>query len=95
MPEEDIVEAYDASDRHEELAGGKKHRKSSKRTRGRKVHHKRSMKKRSTKKHGHKKHGHKKAPSKWIMHVKAYCKKTGKTFPEALKDPMCRKTFKH
>lgn len=37
----------------------------------------------------------KKGPSKWIMHVKAFCKKTGKTFPEALKDPMCKKTFKH
>ena len=39
----------------------------------------------------HKKGG----PSNWIKHVKAFCKKTGKTFPEALKDPMCRKSFKH
>ena len=30
----------------------------------------------------------------WIMHVKAFCKKTGKTFPEALKDPMCKKSYK-
>ena len=37
----------------------------------------------------------KRPPSKWIMHVKAFCKKTGKNFPQALKDPMCRKTFKH
>lgn len=37
----------------------------------------------------------KRPPSKWIMHVKAFCKKTGKKFPQALKDPMCRKTFKH
>ena len=37
----------------------------------------------------------KKGPSKWIMHVKAFCKRTGKTFPEALKDPMCKKSFKH
>lgn len=37
----------------------------------------------------------KRPPSKWIMHVKAFCKKTGKKFPEALKDPMCKKTFKH
>lgn len=36
----------------------------------------------------------KRPPSKWIMHVKAFCKKTGKTFPQALKDPMCKKTFK-
>ena len=94
MPEEDIVEAYDANDSQEGLAGGKKHRKSSRKTKARKVHHKKTKtKKTKTKKT--KKHGHKKAPSKWIMHVKAYCKKTGKTFPEALKDPMCRKTFKH
>ena len=67
--------------------GGKKRkpRKSRKGVKSRrKVHHKKT-----------KKRGHKKGPSKWIMHVKAYCKKTGKTFPEALKDPMCRKTFKH
>ena len=25
------------------------------------------------------------------MHVKAFCKKTGKTFPKALKDPLCKK----
>ena len=37
----------------------------------------------------------KRPPSKWIIHVKAFCKKTGKNFPQALKDPMCRKTFKH
>tara|TARA_Y100000389_G_scaffold204916_1_gene260772 strand:+ start:4881 stop:5168 length:288 start_codon:yes stop_codon:yes gene_type:complete len=36
-----------------------------------------------------------KGASKWIMHVKAYCKKTGKTFPEALKDPVCKRSFKH
>ena len=93
MPEDMLsedVEAYDSSASNEETVGGKRRRKTSRRTRGRKVHHKKSMKKRSTKKRGHKK-----GPSKWIMHVKAYCKKTGKTFPEALKDPNCRKTFKH
>tara|TARA_B110001450_G_scaffold939_2_gene1069 strand:- start:4743 stop:5045 length:303 start_codon:yes stop_codon:yes gene_type:complete len=37
----------------------------------------------------------KRPPSKWILHVKAFCKKTGKNFPQALKDPMCKKTFKH
>lgn len=36
-----------------------------------------------------------KGASKWIMHVKAFCKKTGKTFPEALKDPACKRSFKH
>jgi hypothetical protein len=85
------VEPYDSNVNNEETVGGKRRRKpSSRRTRGRKVHHKKSMKKRGTKKRGHKK-----GPSKWIMHVKAFCKKTGKTFPEALKDPMCKKSFKH
>jgi hypothetical protein len=98
------VQPYDPSDNSEESVGGKKPRKMSSKKRVRKVHHKKSMKKRNTKKHGHKKpmkkrstkkHGHKKGPSKWIMHVKAFCKKTGKTFPEALKDPMCKKSFKN
>lgn len=99
MPEDILsqdVEAFDANDEQHGLAGGKKRRKSSRRTRGRKGFHKRSMKKRKgTKRKGTKRKGHKKGPSKWIMHVKAYCRKTGKTFPEALKDPMCRKSFRH
>lgn len=93
MPEDMLsedVEAYNPGTNNEETVGGKRRRKTSRRTRGRKVHHKKSMKRRGTKKRGHKK-----GPSKWIMHVKAYCRKTGKTFPEALKDPMCKKTFKH
>lgn len=36
----------------------------------------------------------KRGTSPWIAHVKAFCKKTGKTFPEALKDPACKKSFK-
>ena len=75
------------------------------RRRGRKGSKKRGTKKRGTKKRGSKKGGSKKRGSKksgtkrkgaspWIMHVKAFCKKTGKTFPEALKDPMCGKTYK-
>ena len=36
----------------------------------------------------------KRGASPWIAHVKAFCKKTGKTFPEALKDPACKKSFK-
>tara|TARA_B100000963_G_scaffold358970_1_gene384983 strand:- start:3424 stop:3822 length:399 start_codon:yes stop_codon:yes gene_type:complete len=36
----------------------------------------------------------KKGPSRWIAHVKAFCRRTGKNFPQALKDPLCKKTFK-
>ena len=69
-----------------ELDGGKKRRKRSSK----------SKSARSTKRKGTKRKGtRKKGPSKWIMHVKAFCRKTGKNFPQALKDPMCRKTFKH
>ena len=72
-----------------EQDGGKRRRgrKGSKSRRGTK---KRGSKKRGTKKRGSKKRG----ASPWILHVKAFCKKTGKNFPQALKDPMCRKTFK-
>ncbi len=66
--------------------GGKKKRKRSSKSKGT-----RSTKKRGTKKKGTRKKG----PSKWIMHVKAFCRKTGKNFPQALKDPLCRKTFKN
>tara|TARA_Y100001980_G_C14355064_1_gene164844 strand:- start:64 stop:378 length:315 start_codon:yes stop_codon:yes gene_type:complete len=71
--------------------GGKKKRKRSSKS---KVT--RSTKKRGTKRKGTKRKGtRKKGPSKWIMHVKAFCRKTGKNFPQALKDPLCRKTFKN
>ena len=71
--------------------GGKKRRKGSSKKRGTRSTKKRVVKRKTTRKKSTKKKG----PSKWIMHVKAFCKKTGKNFPEALKDPMCRKTFKH
>jgi len=90
--ENEQVEAYNNNEVGSPV-GGKKRRKGSRRTRtkGRKGQHKKSMKRKGTKK----RKGNKKGPSKWIMHVKAFCKKTGKTFPEALKDPMCRKSFNH
>ncbi len=72
--------------------GGKKRRKGSSKKRGTRSTKKRVVKRKTTRKKSTKK---KKSPSKWIMHVKAFCKKTGKTFPEALKDPMCKRTFKH
>jgi len=73
------------------ITGGKKRRKSSSKKRGTRSTKKRVVKRKTTRKKSTKKKG----PSKWIMHVKAFCKKTGKTFPQALKDPMCKKTFKH
>lgn len=78
------------------LGGGKKRRKSRRRSRGKPRHrvtrHRGTKNKTRSKKP---KKSHRKGPSKWILHVKAFCKRTGKTFPEALKDPMCRKSFKH
>lgn len=88
------VEAYDASQSNEQTVGGNKKVKSKKRgpkkVRSKKVRSKKGGTKKQTKKRRNKK-----GPSKWIMHVKAFCKKTGKTFPEALKDPMCKKSFKN
>lgn len=83
---ENKLESENLLDKVESLTttGGKKRRKSSTKKRSRSTK-KRVVKKKSTKK---------KAPSKWIMHVKAFCKKTGKTFPKALKDPLCKKSFK-
>ena len=96
---------------NEEIVGGKKRRKGSIRRNGvhkktkRKGTKRKGTKRKGTKRKGTtrkgttikgtKRKGHKKGPSKWIMHVKAYCRKTGKTFPEALKDPMCGKSFIH
>ena len=77
--------------------GGKRHRKGRK---GRKGSGKKSQKKSrkgkkgSGKKRSAKKGSKKRGPSKWIAHVKAYCKQHNMTFPEALKDPNCGKAFR-
>lgn len=88
---ENDVEAYNNNPEVGTPFGGKKRRRGSKKRS--KKHHKKSMKRKGKGKSTKKRKGNKKGPSKWIMHVKAFCKKTGKTFPEALKDPMCGKTF--
>ena len=91
MGHNDSIETY-SSYNDNNVSGGKKRRKASSKKRGtRSTKKKRVVKRKTTRKKSTKKKG----PSKWIMHVKAFCKKTGKNFPEALKDPMCRKTFKH
>jgi len=36
----------------------------------------------------------KRPPSKWIMHVKAFCKKTGMKYPDALKSKECKAGYK-
>jgi len=78
-----------------DLVGGKRRGRKGSKKRGSKkrTSMKKGSKKRGTKERGTKKRGSK-GSSPWIMHVKAFCKKTGKTFPEALKDPMCGKTYK-
>ena len=92
MGHNDNIESY--SDYN--VLGGKKRRKGPPKKRGTRSTKKRVVKGKGTKKKGTRKTGtRKKGPSKWIMHVKAFCKKTGKNFPQALKDPLCKKTFKH
>ena len=83
------VEGYDGGKSYTAVGGKRrKGRKGSRRTK------KGDKMKKGRKGHKRTRKG-KRPPSKWIMHVKAFCKKTGKNFPQALKDPMCRKTFKH
>jgi hypothetical protein len=36
----------------------------------------------------------KRPPSNWIMHVKAFCKKTGMKYPDALKSKECKAGYK-
>ena len=80
------AEHYNNNNNDTSLGGGKKRRKSRRKTKhGGKKNKTRSKKTKKSRKKG---------PSKWISHVKAFCKRTGKTFPEALKDPMCRKSFR-
>jgi hypothetical protein len=82
------VEGY-AGTENFSLVGGKR-RKGSRRTKkdGKKM--KKGMKKGTRK--GTRKG--KRPPSKWIMHVKAFCKKTGMKYPDALKSKQCKAEYK-
>ena len=88
LAKEGGVEGYAGSENFS-LVGGKRKKKTKK---GSKMKKTRKRSRKGTRKGTRK---GKRPPSKWIMHVQAFCKKTGKNFPQALKDPMCRKTFKH
>jgi len=74
--------------------GGKRGRKGRKGSRKKSQKKSRKGKKGSGKKRSAKKGSKKRGPSKWIAHVKAYCKQHNMTFPEALKDPNCGKAFR-
>jgi len=75
------------------VTGGKRRRKGSKKKRrGSSKSSSKSSRKGSRK--GTRKGSKKRGPSKWIAHVKAYCKQHNMTFPEALKDPNCGKAFR-
>jgi len=65
---------------HKKSKGGHKKSKGGyKKTKGGKKHNKGKT---------HKKTGN------WIAHVKAYCRKTGKNFREALSDPKCKAEYR-
>lgn len=81
-------ETNDQNDQNDQNGGKRRRRRSSKRFSKRSSKRGKKVMRKKTKKRS-------KGPSKWIMHVKAFCKKTGKTFPEALKDPACKRSFKH
>ena len=76
------------------VTGGKRRRKGRKGSGKKSQKKSRKGKKGSGKKRSAKKGSKKRGPSKWIAHVKAYCKQHNMTFPEALKDPNCGKAFR-
>jgi len=79
------VEGY-AGTENFSLVGGKR-RKGSRRTK------KGDKMKKGRKGHKGTRKG-KRPPSKWIMHVKAFCKKTGMKYPDALKSKECKAEYK-
>lgn len=81
-------------DKFSNVSGGKRRRKGRKGSRKMSQKKSRKGKKGSGKKRSAKKGSKKRGPSKWIAHVKAYCKQHNMTFPEALKDPNCGKAFR-
>lgn len=88
----DNVAAYDG--KVETTVGGRRGRRRGSKRRGSKRVTRKGRKgsRKAPKRKGTKK---KRGQSPWIKHVLAFCKKTGKSFPEALADPMCKKTYKH
>ena len=80
-----------------DLTGGKRRKKGSKKKRKSSSKSSSNSSRKSSRKGSRKgsiKGSKKRGPSKWIAHVKAYCKQHNMTFPEALKDPKCGKAFK-
>ena len=91
--EEDVaqVQAFEnQGDSYAPAVGGKRRkRKSQKKSRkSKRVSKKSKSKSRKTKKSS-------KGLSGWIAHVKSFAKSHGIKYPQALKDPRCRKEYKN
>ena len=93
-PEEEVEPEAQVGETGEEQSGGKRRnrtrsrrsRKQNKQNGGKSKKSKKSKSKK-TRKLG-------KALSNWINHVKAFAKSKGITYPEALKNPLCKNSFK-
>tara|TARA_B100000614_G_scaffold186668_1_gene167758 strand:+ start:1077 stop:1424 length:348 start_codon:yes stop_codon:yes gene_type:complete len=97
---EHVTEGHDGNDNsnkpeEETQEGGRRRRRSTRRLR-RSRSRARSRSSRSSKapRKG-KKSRKRKGASKWIAHVKAYCKKHNMKFNEALKSKDCKKAYKN
>ncbi len=93
LPEKEEVAVEEEPEVPEVVQGGGKRRNRSRRSRkqnkqnGGKSKKSKKSKSKKTRKLG-------KALSNWINHVKAFAKSKGITYPEALKNPLCKKSFK-
>lgn len=76
----------------EEQSGGKRRNRSRRSRKQNKQNGGKSKKSKKSKSKKTRKLG--KALSNWINHVKAFAKSKGITYPEALKNPLCKNSFK-
>ena len=81
-----VVEEYAGTESFSML-GGKRRKGSRKSRKGKKMKKGKKGTKKGTRKG-------KRPPSKWILHVKAFCKKTGMKYPDALKSKECKAGYK-
>lgn len=99
----DHEENVEEIDNDQEMDGGRRRKRRSTRKKGRSRSRSRSMSRsrsrsRSMSSRSRKSKGKKtkrKGASKWIMHVKSYCKKHNMKFNEALKSKDCKKSYKN
>jgi len=93
VAQEGGVEGYDGGKSYTAVGG--KRRKGSRKGSGSRSRKSKKGGKKMRKGHkGKRTRKGKRPPSKWILHVKAFCKKTGIKYPDALKNKECKASYK-